>query len=170
MTTSLSHHLLVLTVLQHVSADRLQRAVNALADSSLTVTPTRFTATDIRALVKNDNGDEYGVTITDGATTCSCKDALYRGVTCKHAVALALHVLRSSRAEDSHTIHLVMQGNTALCGVQNPEHCWHWPHFPETHWREACAKCAEILHQPVVQCPSSSLEACRSNSTPHWAP
>ena len=49
MTYSNPHHPLVLTVLQHVSTDRLQRAVNALVDGSLTVTLTRQTETEIRA-------------------------------------------------------------------------------------------------------------------------
>jgi len=62
---------LVLNVLAHVSTDRLQRAVNALADDSIHITLTRTTETEIRALVKNGEGTEYGVTITDGAITCS---------------------------------------------------------------------------------------------------
>jgi hypothetical protein len=49
--------------------------------------------------VKNGEGREYGVTITDGAITRSCKDALYRGVVCKHAVALALYTIRTPQAE-----------------------------------------------------------------------
>src|SRR5215471_4958304 len=118
MTLTSSHRLLVLTVLQHVSADRLQRAVNALADGSLTITPTRFTATDIRAFVKNGDGHEYGVTITEGVTTCSCKDALYRGVVCKHVTALALYVLRNAQEEQpARTIHFVLNGNSSICGI-----------------------------------------------------
>jgi hypothetical protein len=149
MTTQLSYRLLVFTVLQHVTSDRLQRAVNALTDGSLTITLTRFTDNDIRALVKNGDGREYGVTITDGSITCSCKDALYRGTVCKHAVALALYVLRSVK-EYSPTIHLVMKGNIALCGIENPEQCWQYPYFPKTEWSELCPTCKEILHQPIV--------------------
>lgn len=151
MTTQLSRRLLVLTVLQHVSADRLQRAITALADGSLIITPTRFTNSEIRALVKNGDNREYGVTITEGVTTCSCKDALYRGVVCKHVTALALHVLRTSQEEQpTRIIHLVIHENTALCGMQNPSHCWQWPHFPNTEWSELCPTCKEILHQPIV--------------------
>src|SRR5262249_39223974 len=108
-------------------------------------------ASTVSALVKNGDGHEYGVTITDGSITCSCKDALYRAVVCKHAVALALYALRSAKDEHPPTIHLVVKGSTALCGVLNPDQCWHWPHFPETEWREACVKCTAILHQPIVQ-------------------
>lgn len=84
----------MLTVLQHVSTERLQRAVNAFADGSVTVTLTRQTEAEIRALVKNGSGKEYGVTLTAAGTFCSCPDALYRGTVCKHATALALSALR----------------------------------------------------------------------------
>ena len=77
MTTTNPHHSLVLAVLQHVSTDRLQRAVNALADGSLTVTLTRQTETELRALVRNGEGREYGVTLTEAGAFCSCPDALY---------------------------------------------------------------------------------------------
>jgi len=94
MTNSNPPHPLVLSVLQHVSTDRLQRAVNALSDASLTVTLTRQTEREIRALVKNGDDKEYGVTIVETGVFCSCPDALYRGVACKHATVVALFVLR----------------------------------------------------------------------------
>ena len=100
MTNSNSHHPLVLTVLQHVSTDRLQRAVNALVDGSLTVTLTRQTEAEIRALVKNGEGKEYGVTLTTTGVFCSCPDTMYRGVTCKHAAVLALSVLRAPQPQE----------------------------------------------------------------------
>ena len=100
MTTTNPHHLFVLTVLQHVSIDRLQRAVNALADGSLTVTLTRQTEVEIRALVKNGEGKEYGVTLTTTGVFCSCPDTMYRGVTCKHAAVLALTVLRAPQPQE----------------------------------------------------------------------
>ena len=93
------HHALVLSVLQQVSTDRLQKAVNALADGSLTVTLTRQTEDEIRALMKNGDGKEYGVIITDTGVFCSCPDALYRGVTCKHATVVALYVLRTPQGQ-----------------------------------------------------------------------
>ena len=94
------HHPLVLSVLQQVSTDRLQRAVNALADGSLTVALTRQTEAEIRALVKNGDGKEYGVTLTESGVFCSCPYALYRGVTCKHATVLALSVLRTPQVQE----------------------------------------------------------------------
>lgn len=93
------HHSLVLPVLQHVTPERLQKAVNALVDGSLTVTLTRQTEAEIRALVKNGEGKEYGVTLTETGAFCSCPDALYRGVTCKHATIVTLSVLRTAQAE-----------------------------------------------------------------------
>src|SRR5687768_2855006 len=88
-------HSLVLPAVQQVSPDRLQKAVCGLADGTLTVTLTRQSDCDIRALVKNGEGLEYGVTLTESLIACSCKDALYRGEICKHGVAVALHVLRT---------------------------------------------------------------------------
>src|SRR5438094_5208043 len=100
MTNSNPHHSLVVAVLQHVSTDRLQRAVNALVDGSLTVTFTRQTEAEIRALVKNGEGREYGITLTEAGAFCSCPDALYRGVTCKHCTAVALAVLRAPQPQE----------------------------------------------------------------------
>src|SRR4030095_11444421 len=101
MTTQVtsSHHLVALTVLKTVSSDRLQKATTALMDNSMTITLTRQTEAEIRALVKNGEGKEYGVTITDGASTWSCRDALSGGVVCKHAVAVALYAIRNPQAE-----------------------------------------------------------------------
>src|SRR5262245_57517541 len=103
--TNNPHYALMLTVLQHVSLDRLQKAVNALAATDLSVTLTRQTETELRALVKNGKGREYGVTLTAEQAFCSCPDALYRGVTCKHASAVALAVLRvpQEQEEESQT-------------------------------------------------------------------
>ena len=99
-STTNPHHPLVLTVLQHVSTDRLQRSVNALVDGSLTVTLTRQTEAEIRALVKNGEGKEYGVTLTTTGVFCSCPDSMYRGTTCKHAAVLALTVLRTPQSQE----------------------------------------------------------------------
>src|SRR2546428_9982787 len=93
MPNSNTHHSLVLTVLQHVSIDRLQRAVTALADGSMTVTLTRQTEAEIRALVKNGEGKEYGCTLTEAGAFCSCSDVLYPGVTCMLAADFSLAVL-----------------------------------------------------------------------------
>src|SRR5215470_9338944 len=140
------HHPLVLSVLQQVSIERLQKAVSLLAEGSVTVTLTRQTEAEIRALVKNGEGKEYGVTLTETKVFCSCPDALYRGSVCKHATTLALAVLRGEIKEtkSSRTIHLSMQEGTALCGMQSALHVWSWPHWPETAWKESCPNCEKI--------------------------
>src|SRR5262245_52798334 len=114
-----SQHPFILTVLQHVSTDRLQKAINALVEGSLTMTLTRQTGDEIRALVRNGEGKEYGVTLTEAQVFCSCPDALYRGSICKHATTLALAMLRGDvkEAKSTRTIHLAMQEGMALCGV-----------------------------------------------------
>src|SRR5713101_52675 len=149
MTNSNPHHALVLTVLQHVSTDRLHRAVNALADGSLTLTLTRQTEAEIRALVQNGEGKEYGLTLTEMGVFCSCPDALYRGVICKHAVALALSVLRTPVKETS-PLHLMWRNGAALCGVNHPERFWVWP-WSETvvTWPEICTACVTAWKQPA---------------------
>jgi hypothetical protein len=55
----MTHHSLILNVLQNVTTERLQRAFTALTDSSLVITLTRFLGAEIRALVKNGEGSEY---------------------------------------------------------------------------------------------------------------
>ena len=87
-------HPFILNVLQQVSIDRLQKAINALADASLSITITRQTDTEVRALVKNGEGKSYGVTLSESGTFCSCPDALYRGSSCKHMTIVALFTLR----------------------------------------------------------------------------
>ena len=106
----------------------------------------------IRALVKNGEGNEYGVTLTGAGVFCSCPDALYRGSICKHATTLALAILRGEikGAKSTRTIHLTLQEGVALCGMQRPPHFWKWPYWPETAWKESCADCEKVRHQPVV--------------------
>jgi len=78
-----------------------------------TLIGTRFA---IRVLVKNGEGKEYGVALTEAQVFCSCPDALYRGSVCKHATTLALAVLRGEvkEAKNPRTIHLAMQEGMTL--------------------------------------------------------
>jgi predicted nucleic acid-binding Zn finger protein len=152
MTYHTSHSPLILTVLQHVTVERLQKAVTALAEGSLSMTLTRQTQNEIRALVKNGEGKEYGVALTEAQVFCSCPDALYRGSVCKHATTLALAVLRGEIKETKspRTIHLAMQEGVALCGIHHPPHFWKWPYWPETAWKESCPECEAIRKQPAL--------------------
>jgi uncharacterized Zn finger protein len=90
---------LVETILSQASPERLKRAVDGLCDGSLTITLASQSEAEIRGFVRNGDGKEYGVVISAEQTFCSCKDAMYRRGICKHAVALALHVLRNPRQE-----------------------------------------------------------------------
>jgi hypothetical protein len=152
MTHINSHSPLLLTALHHVPVDRLQKAVTALTEGSLTMTLTRQTETEIRALVKNGEGKEYGVALTEAQVFCSCADALYRGSVCKHATTLALAILRGEvkGAKCARTIHLAMQKGITLCGVPNAPDVWSWPHWPETAWKESCPECEAIRKQPAL--------------------
>ena len=137
---------LALTVLQQVSPERLQRAVAALVENTTRITLTRTTAIEIRALVRNGEDSEYGVTLTETGVFCSCRDALYRGQVCKHAAVLALTVLRTAptTSEVTRTIHLLSREGVPLCRVLHPLHVWRWPYWPETAWQESCAQCEAL--------------------------
>ena len=129
----------------------LQRAVTALVDNTTSVTLTRTTDAEICALVRNGEGREYGVTLTEAHIFCSCRDALYRGQACKHATVLALTVLRSgpTTKEIPRTIHLLSRDGRALCGMQHPLHVWQWPYWPEKAWKESCPQCEAMRTHPA---------------------
>lgn len=153
--TQFTYSSLVLTILRQVSSDRLQRAVCGFTDGSLTVTLTRQSEAEIRALVKNGDGKEYGVTLTESLPTCSCKDALYRGGICKHGVAVALHVLRTPQPKTAApalqfpTFHLMWRDGIVLCGNPHPERVqvWPWTEYMLT-WLEVCPACRAAYKQP----------------------
>jgi SWIM zinc finger len=147
--TQSTFHALVLNALQHVSPDRLQKAVCGLADGSLAVTLTRQTETELRALVKNGDQKEYGVTLAASLTSCSCKDSLYRGGVCKHAVAAALHVLRTP--EPARIRMIWGPSKPVLCGTVNPARVWTWPNWPQTSWEEACPDCQAMRERPALR-------------------
>jgi len=87
------------TILATVEPGRLQKAVNSFVTGAYTITPTAQTETEVRGYVKNGDGHQYGVVLTEGQAFCSCPDAMYRKAVCKHAVALALHVIRTAKAD-----------------------------------------------------------------------
>jgi hypothetical protein len=162
MTLS-SVHSLVLHAVQEVSSNRLQKAVCGLADGTLTVTLTRQSEGDIRALVKNGGGIEYGVTLTESLTTCSCKDALYRGGVCKHGVAVALHVLRTPQAKREvpapqfPMFHLMWRDGNILCGEYPPARVQVWP-WTESMltWPEVCSSCVAAYKDPEKAMPTAA--------------
>jgi hypothetical protein len=153
----MTYHPFILSVLQNTSIERLQRAVTAITDNSLNVTFTRLSGADMRALVKNGDGKEYGVSIVGNTTTCSCPDALYRGVSCKHAIAVALFALSIPRTPDTASQSLVSVSQTkqshtrtpavaSVSGSSTPQTA---PQFPMFHlrWRDGIVLCGE--HHPT---------------------
>lgn len=86
--------MVVNSVIQKVDSKRLQKAVEGLVSGAYKVTVTQLSEGEIRGIVRNREGVEYGITLTEGESFCSCRDCLYRETTCKHQVILALHVIR----------------------------------------------------------------------------
>jgi uncharacterized Zn finger protein len=86
-------------ILAKVDGQRLQRAVEGLVSGAYMVTITEQSEVEVRGFVANGDGKEYGVVLSEGQSFCSCKDAMYRKGICKHAVALALYVIRTPKTE-----------------------------------------------------------------------
>ena len=105
--THLHAHLIVLQAVEQVSPDRLQKAVCGLANGTLTVSLIRQSPFEVRGYVQHGQSKEpYEITLTAARAWCSCPDALFRHAICKHAVALALTVLRHPRPETKRTYQL----------------------------------------------------------------
>lgn len=83
------------TVLARVEAQRFFKAAEGLRKGTYRTIVTLQTEEEVRGLVKRGNEKEYGCTITAAGAFCSCPDALYRGMICKHVVTLALWVIRN---------------------------------------------------------------------------
>src|SRR4030081_3644478 len=83
------------SILATVEKGRLQKAVEGLVSGAFSITLASQTEAEIRGFVANGDGKQYGVVLTPERAFCSCKDAMFRHTTCKHAVVLALHVLRT---------------------------------------------------------------------------
>jgi hypothetical protein len=147
MTTLNSAHALLLSTIQNSPIAVLKRAVDALESGPTSFAITRQLPGEIRALVSLNGGVEYGVTLTDSVSTCSCKSALYRGGICKHMTALCLHVLRDPQPKAEApvpqfpTFHLAWSDGSPLCG--DPEPARVQARFTQgmLTWREACSAC-----------------------------
>ena len=97
--TQSSMHTLVLNVIQQVTTERLQKAVDGFVSGAYTITVASQAQEEIRGFVVNGDGKEYGVVLSQEDTFCSCKDAMYRKGICKHAVVLALYTIRNPKGE-----------------------------------------------------------------------
>src|SRR4029453_14816534 len=91
--------MLTQSILAKVEAGRLQKAVEGLVAGAYAITVAARSGEEIRGFVTNGDGKEYGVVLTIERTFCSCKDRMFRHTTCKHAVILALYVIRTPQAE-----------------------------------------------------------------------
>jgi hypothetical protein len=99
MTKSMENHLLLaMQVLEKVEEKRLKRAVEGLVNGAYTICVTSALEDSIEGFVTNDDGSEYSIVLTAARVFCSCRDAMYRHQICKHAVVLALHVVRNPPA------------------------------------------------------------------------
>ena len=82
-------------ILATVEKGRLQKAVEGLVSGAYRITVAQQSEAEIRGFVANGDGKEYGVVLSEGQSFCSCPDAMYRKVVCKHSVALALYTIRT---------------------------------------------------------------------------
>ena len=139
---------LLLSPLRESTPARHKRAVQGLRDGTLTVSLTRQTDAEIRALVKNGDGIEYGVTLTDRGAFCSCKDALYRGATCKHALAVCLAHLQQNRPTEE-KIHLMWPDGHILCGEPYPTRFWQNWNANALNWHDMCKACVRQWTHPA---------------------
>ena len=87
------------TILATVEKGRLAKAAQGYASSAYAITVTGQSEAEVSGFVANGDGKQYGVVLTEDRTFCSCPDAMYRHTTCKHAVVLALHVIRTPKED-----------------------------------------------------------------------
>src|SRR4029453_4374118 len=148
----------LLSTLRSATPERHQLAVRGLRGGTLSITIACRTEEEIRALVKNGEGHEYGVNLSDHGNFCSCKDALYRGTTCKPQIAFVVHFPQQTEpAEDK--IHLMWNDGTVLCGQTQPKRFWQNWTLNALNWTDiVCQGCVHTwLH------PSGKLPTPRAN-------
>jgi hypothetical protein len=117
------------------------------------------TEAEIRALVKNGDGNTYGVTLTEHGAYCSCLDAMHRGVVCKHAVAVCVRCLQKNEATEN-PIHLWwVDGIAALCGETHPRRFWIRWTMNALNWSDiVCQPCVHAWQHPVKPLPQTRDE------------
>jgi uncharacterized Zn finger protein len=104
----------LLTPLRETTRARRDKAEQGVQDGSLSSVITRQTDTALRATVK-PGSNTYAVVLSDHHVLCTCPDNAFRGVVCKHAVAVCLHSLHYDTTDSR--IHLMWEDDeTILCG------------------------------------------------------
>src|SRR5262249_37360384 len=91
--------MLTQTVLATVEPGRLAKAAEGYASGAYTITVTGQSEAQVSGFVANGDGKQYGVVLTEARAFCSCPDSMFSHTVCKHAVVLALHVIRTPKAE-----------------------------------------------------------------------
>ena len=86
-------------ILANVEGQRLQKAVEGLVSGGYTITIASQGEQEIRGFVANGDHKDYGVVISQDHSFCSCKDAMFRQIICKHMVALGLYTIRNPQEE-----------------------------------------------------------------------
>jgi len=133
----------LLSLLKEADPARHLRAVRGLRDSSITITYSHKTKTELRGYVRNGTGVEYEVEITDGRVSCSCPDATHRKGPCKHAIALAVSILQQTETADNR-IHLMWDNGHILCGATDIKRFWQRWNYNALSWPDVCPQC---VHQ-----------------------
>jgi predicted nucleic acid-binding Zn finger protein len=87
------------TILAKADGQRLQKAVEELVSRAYTIALAGQSESEMRGFVTNGDGKQYGLVLSEEHAFCSCPDAMYRRSVCKHAVALALYVIRTLKVE-----------------------------------------------------------------------
>ena len=91
--------MLTQTILATVEKGRLAKAAEGYASGAYIITVTGQSEAEVSGFVANGDGTQYGVVLTEARAFCSCPDAMFRHTVCKHAVVLALHVIRTPKTE-----------------------------------------------------------------------
>jgi hypothetical protein len=92
------------------------------------------------------------VNLTEHGAYCSCPDALYRGVTCKHAVAVALSQIHLPEKKTPEPMHLAWHDGKTLCGTPWTARTldYHRWNAGMTRWPETCPDCAHAYEHPAA--------------------
>ena len=87
------------SILATVEKGRLAKAAEAYAAGAYSIALVYHNKEEVCGLVSNGDGARYEVVLTPERAYCGCPDAQFRHATCKHGALLALHVIRTPKAE-----------------------------------------------------------------------
>src|SRR5262249_39283283 len=94
------HSIMVtITILAKADGPRLQNAVEEFVSGAYTIALAGQREREVGGFVRNGDGKQYGLVFSEGHVFCSCPGGMCRKSGCKHAVALALYVIRTPQAD-----------------------------------------------------------------------